>query len=192
MHRKGLILTTAATVGITGAGVTTSACGGTGIVTVNPTTSPTSPAATAPPAAAPPATTPPATPRTTTAPATPPATTPAPSPSTVYVPAPGPTRPQVTNPWAVVSAYYGDIESANYAEAWSFLSPSMQARLGPYDAWVAGYQTTVQTSVSELGQSGDTVTINITAEESDGSSRSYTGYYTVSNGKITSAHITED
>jgi len=91
----------------------------------------------------------------------------------------------------VVSAYYGDIESGNYAEAWSLLSPSMQASLGPYSAWVAGYQTTQQTAVSEVSQAGDTVTVSITAQQTDGSTKSYTGDYTVDNGKITSAQLTQ-
>jgi hypothetical protein len=31
----------------------------------------------------------------------------------------------VTDPWAVVSAYYGDVESGNYAEAYALLSSGM-------------------------------------------------------------------
>jgi eukaryotic-like serine/threonine-protein kinase len=106
--------------------------------------------------------------------------------------APTPTQPGVTSPWAVVSAYYGDIESGNYPQAWSLLSPSMQASLGPYSSWVAGYQTTTQTNVTEVSQSGDTVTVSITAQQTDGSTKSYTGDYTVDNGQITSAHITQN
>jgi eukaryotic-like serine/threonine-protein kinase len=177
MNRRGLIPTAAVALGIAGASLGLSACNSAAsapqerIVTVTSTTRPSTPAA---------ATTPPAT------------TAPAPSPSTVYVPTPVPAPPEITDPWAAVSAYYGDIESGDYAEAWALLSPSMQAALGPYGAWVAGYQTTLATSVSEIGEAGDTVTISITAEQSDGSSRSYTGYYTVDNGKITSAQITQD
>jgi len=48
-----------------------------------------------------------------------------------------------------------------------------------------------RSSVSEVGQAGDTVTVNITAQQTSGSSTSYTGYYTVDNGKITSGHITQ-
>jgi hypothetical protein len=92
----------------------------------------------------------------------------------------------------VVSAYYGDIESGSYSQAWSLLSPSMQSSLGPYSAWVAGYQSTAQTSVSEVSQAGDTVTVSITAQQTDGSTKSYTGDYTVDNGMITSAQITQN
>src|SRR5271154_624742 len=35
------------------------------------------------------------------------------------------TIPNVTNPWAVVSAYYGDVESGDYPEAWTLLSSGM-------------------------------------------------------------------
>ena len=33
--------------------------------------------------------------------------------------------PSVTDPWAVVSAYYGDVESGDYAQAWALLSSGM-------------------------------------------------------------------
>jgi hypothetical protein len=66
------------------------------------------------------------------------------------------------------------------------------ASLGPYSSWVAGYQTTTQTNVTEVSQSGDTVTVSITAQQTDGSTKSYTGDYTVDNGQSTSAHITQN
>jgi len=177
MHRKALIPAAVAAVGITGTSLTASACGGS--VTVNsPAPQPSTPAVTNPPS--------------TTGPTPAPSTTPPSAPSAVPAPAPVTTQPQITNPWAVVSAYYGDIESGNYAQAWSLLSPSMQAQLGPYNAWVAGYQTTQNTTLSELGLSGGTVTVSISATETDGTRRSYTGYYTVDNGKITSARITQN
>ena len=130
MHRKGLIATAAVTLGITGASLSLNACGSAPAPAANQHTVTVTPAAP---------------PNTSTA--TPPANA-----------APSPAQPEITNPWAVVSAYYGDIESGNYGEAWSLLSPSMQASLGPYSAWVAGYQATQQTTVSEVGQAGDTVT----------------------------------
>ena len=169
MHRKALIATAGVTLGITAAGLSMSACGS---------------------AAAPAAHQPTVTVTPTSPPNTPPPNTPAtPPPANA---APAPSQPEITNPWAVVSAYYGDIESGNYSQAWSLLSPAMQTTLGPYSAWVAGYQTTTQTSVSEVSQSGDTVTVSITAQQTDGSTKSYTGDYTVDNGQITSAQVTQN
>lgn len=112
------------------------------------------------------------------------------SPSPVYVPVTqAPAPPEVTDPWAVVSAYYGDIETSNFAEAWSLLSPSMQARLGPFDGWEAGYSCTSGDSVSENYESGDTVNVDITSSQCDGTNQFYTGSYTVDAGKITSASV---
>ena len=49
--------------------------------------------------------------------------------------------PNVTDPWAVVSAYYGDIESGNYAEAWALLSSG--ATTGQtYQQFVSGFACT--------------------------------------------------
>lgn len=100
--------------------------------------------------------------------------------------------PQVTDPWAVVSAYYGDIESGNFTEAWNLLSPGMQDQLGPYDGWAAGYNCTSGDSVSENYESGDTVSVNITSSQCDGSNQFYSGTYTVTDGKIASASISRN
>jgi hypothetical protein len=55
--------------------------------------------------------------------------TPTPAPSTAPTTqpaaptgAPASVAPNVTDPWAVVSAYYGDIESGAYAQAWALLN----------------------------------------------------------------------
>jgi hypothetical protein len=44
----------------------------------------------------------------------------------------------VTDPWAVVSAYYGDVESHNYPEAWAPLGSGMTT-WQTYQQFVAGY-----------------------------------------------------
>jgi hypothetical protein len=97
--------------------------------------------------------------------------------------------PEITDPWAVVSAYYGDIEAGDFSEAWSLLSSSMQDQLGPYSGWSAGYSCTSGDSVSENYESGDAVSIDIVSAQCDGSTQAYSGTYTVDNGKIVSASI---
>lgn len=69
------------------------------------------------------------------------------------------------------------------------LSPGMQDQLGPYDGWAAGYSCTSGDSVSENYESGDTVSVDITSSQCDGSNQFYSGTYTVDGGKITSASI---
>jgi hypothetical protein len=45
-----------------------------------------------------------------------------------------------------VSAFYGYLGAHDFATAWKFLSPELQASFGGYDAWVAAYATTVSVS----------------------------------------------
>jgi hypothetical protein len=97
--------------------------------------------------------------------------------------------PEITDPWAVVSAYYGDIETGDFSQAWSLLSSSMQDQLGPYSGWAAGYTCTSGDSISENYESGDTVSVDIVSSQCDGSTQTYSGTYTVDDGKIVSASI---
>jgi hypothetical protein len=109
-----------------------------------------------------------------------------PAPAPVYV------APVQTDPWAVLSEYYGDIDSQNYSAAWDLLSASMQAQLGPYDAWTAGYASTGSQTLSENWESGDTVSANIAAvDTATGATQYFSGSWTVDNGLITSASVTQ-
>lgn len=117
-----------------------------------------------------------------------PAATTAPLPS---VPPTAQSSPNSDDPWNVVREYYAAIAKGDFPAAWSLLSPSMQSSLGPYSKWSAGYQTTTQITVSKVKENGQTVTVTITAQQSDGSTNSYQGYYRANNGQITSAMITQ-
>jgi hypothetical protein len=101
------------------------------------------------------------------------------------VPAPAP-APVVTDPWAVVGAFYADITSKDYAGAWQLLGfdPS-----GGYAAFVAGYADTGGQSVTENWESGDQVSFDLMSTNPDGSVQYYTGIDTVINGKIASASV---
>ena len=91
----------------------------------------------------------------------------------------------------MVSAYYGDIESDDYADAWALLSPSMQDQLGPYDTWVAGYANTGAQSLTENLEEDSSVNINLSAvDTATGETQYFTGYYTVSDGLIARGSLT--
>ena len=60
----------------------------------------------------------------------------------------------VTQPWAVVSAYYGDIESGDYAGAWPLLDSGMTTGQ-TYQQFVDGYACTGSEDLSENWASGD-------------------------------------
>jgi hypothetical protein len=131
-------------------------------------------------------------PSTASAPA---ASTPAAQPPAAQPPAAQPAAPpggpDVTDPWAVVSAYYGDIESGNYAQAFALIGNGATTGQS-YQQFAAGYSCTGGETVSENWESGDQVNFNITAVDTcAGTTQYYTGTDTVENGTIVAADITQ-
>lgn len=106
---------------------------------------------------------------------------------TVYVPA----APVQTDPWAVVSEYYGDVSSGDYASGWNLLGPSFQARQGSYQNWVAGYDGTGAQQVQEVGESGSAVSYYLTSANPDGTVQYYSGTAVVYGGLIQSTSVTQ-
>ena len=105
-------------------------------------------------------------------------------------PAPGATTaPSVTNPWAVVSAYYGDIESGDYQQAWALINSG--ATTGQtYQQFVDGFACTGSQQLTELSESGDQVSFDLAATDScSGTVQHFTGTDTVENGKIVAATV---
>ncbi len=103
-------------------------------------------------------------------------------------PAPRATRTPntTTNPASVVGSYYAAINAHEYSQAW---------RLGgryfatSYAAFVQGFQGTDHDILRIVGVGGETVQVDLTAYQSDGSAQHYTGTYTVSGGTIVGASI---
>jgi hypothetical protein len=99
------------------------------------------------------------------------------------------TVPNVTNPWAVVSAYYGDVESGDYQEAWALLSSGLVTGQ-TFQEFVAGYACTGGQELTELSESGDQVSFDLAATNScTGAVQYYTGTDTVVNGQIVAADV---
>ena len=68
----------------------------------------------------------------------------------------------MTNPWAVVSAYYGDIESGDYSQAWALIDNG--AVTGQtYQQFADGFACTGAQQLTEQGQSGDQVSFSLAA-----------------------------
>jgi hypothetical protein len=101
-------------------------------------------------------------------------------------------QPNVTNPWAVVSAYYGDIESGDYPQAWALINSG--ATTGQtYQQFVSGFACTGAQQVSEISASGDQVTFSLAASNScTGQTEQFTGTDTVEGGKIVAANVSQD
>ena len=185
-----------AAAGLVGAGAGLMACGA-APVTVLQTTPPTH--SSSAPSAAPTKTVvkvktvQAATPATTAAPAAP-ATSAAPAAAPVPTSAPAPQQPadqNVTDPWAVVAAYYGDIESGNYAQAYALIGDGATTGQS-YQDFAAGFSCTGAQDVSENWESGDQVNFNLAASDScNGSTQQYTGTDTVQNGIIVAADVVQ-
>jgi hypothetical protein len=132
-------------------------------VTTTPTAAPT-------PAA-------PAAPATTAAPVAPPAAPAA--------------DPNVTQPWAVVSAYYGDIESGDYAGAWALLNSGLTTGQ-TYQQFADGFSCTGSQDLSENWASGDQVNFNLTAtDDCTGAVQDFSGTDTVQGGLIVAADVSQ-
>jgi hypothetical protein len=114
----------------------------------------------------------------------------------VYVPAasaasaPVHATPQLTNGVAVVSQFYQDLTNHDYWDAWQLGGDNIGG--SDYNGWVAGYATTASIDITSYGTWNDgTVWADISATQTDGSIRTYSGTYTVANGVIVSANITQ-
>ena len=99
-------------------------------------------------------------------------------------------RPPLTDPWAVVSAYYRAVDSHNYAQAWALINSGL-ATGQTYQQFVAGYACTGSEQPTKLDQSGHQVNFNLTVvNDCTGTAQYYSGTDTVRGGKIVTADVT--
>jgi hypothetical protein len=102
-----------------------------------------------------------------------------------------PGAPVQSDPWAVVAAYYGDVTSGDYLDAWNLLGPGMQAGAGSYGSFAAGYTGTGSQSVTENGESGDQVNYYLESDNPDGTVQYYQGIATIYGGLIQASNVTQ-
>jgi hypothetical protein len=126
-------------------------------------------------------------------------TTPTAAPTSAAPPAPAPTAapvapaadPNVSQPWAVVSAYYGDIESGDYAGAWALLDSGLTTGQ-TYQQFVDGFSCTGGQDLSENWASGDQVNFDLAATDScTGAVQDFSGTDTVQGGLIVAADVSQ-
>jgi hypothetical protein len=99
-------------------------------------------------------------------------------------------RPHLTDSWAVVSAYYRDVESHKYAKAWTLISSALAAEQ-TYQQFVAGYACTGSEQPTKLSQSGHQVSFTLAVVNNcTGAAQYYAGTDTVRGGKIVAADVT--
>lgn len=99
-------------------------------------------------------------------------------------------RGRRTGPWAVIAAYYRDINARRYARAWALINHAL-ASSQSYAQFVAGYTCTGNERPAKVSQSGPQVSFHLTVINScTGASQYYTGTDTVRGRRIVAAHVT--
>ena len=99
-------------------------------------------------------------------------------------------RHRHTGPWAVVSAYYRDVNAHRYVRAWALISSGL-ATGQTYPQFVSGYACMGAEQVTKLSQSGHQVNFNLTVVDGcAGATEHFTGTDTVRGGKIVAAYVT--
>jgi len=91
----------------------------------------------------------------------------------------------------VVTQFYQDITDQDYSAAWAIGGSNLNGGVG-YDAWVAGYSATASISLGTFSYFGsDQCSVDISALQTDGTVKTYSGTYTVENGVIVAANIVQ-
>jgi hypothetical protein len=97
--------------------------------------------------------------------------------------------PAPASPGAVVTDYYTAINSQDYQTAYQ-LNELAQSKES-YATFSKGFAGTKQDYLTITGVSGGKVSFDLNANQTDGSVKTYKGTYTVQNGKIIGAKVTQ-
>lgn len=92
-----------------------------------------------------------------------------------------PVQSPSASPADTVRAYFAAITNHDYALAWALGGENTGSS---YSSFVSGFGTTVSDTVTIQSVSGDVVSAQLAAEQTDGSVLFYQGTYTVSDGVI--------
>ena len=94
--------------------------------------------------------------------------------------------PVLTSPDSVVTAYYDAVNKHDYATAYRL---NKAAHNKSYPAFKQGFTGTQRVYLTITRVSGDVVSFDLTAGQTDGTVKTYTGTYTVRNGEIVVADV---
>jgi len=98
----------------------------------------------------------------------------------------GPSSGPSADPAETVRSYFAAINNRDFAQAWKL---GGQHTGSSYSSFVSGFSTTAKDTVTILSVSGNVVTARLTAQQTDGTVKSYQGTYTVSNGVIVGFNV---
>ena len=100
------------------------------------------------------------------------------------------TSAPASGPAAVVRAYFAAINNNDCGRAWNLGGNHLSAARGQtYQQFCQGFSTTSHDTLTVESVTGNTVTVTIVAEQTDGTSHTYKGSYVVGNGVINSASV---
>jgi len=94
--------------------------------------------------------------------------------------------PEISAPADVVQEYFDAINAGDYQRAWDLGGKNLDSS---YSHFVAGFADTVQDTVTITSTDGNVVSMTLDAEQSDGSTKTFEGTYTVEDGVITDANV---
>ena len=89
-------------------------------------------------------------------------------------------------PAATVRAYIAAINGHHYGRAWRLGGKNAG---GSYSEFISGFSTTAKDTLTIVSMSGDVVTAQLTARQTDGAVASYQGTYTVEHGVIVGSDV---
>jgi len=90
-------------------------------------------------------------------------------------------------PAATVQAFYRAVNHHQYQKAWNLNSAAHN--ISDYQQFKDGFADTSHDTVTITGVSGDTVSITLVADQTDGSTKTFSGSYVVQNGIIVQSSI---
>jgi serine/threonine protein kinase len=108
-------------------------------------------------------------------------------PGTVYKTVTEPPPAAALLPAQTVQAYFTALNAKNYPRAWQLDSVVHQNQ--NYQQFVKGYSGTKDNTVTIIGTNGNVVSAQLVATQVNGTVKTFSGTYTVTNGVITGAHM---
>ncbi len=91
------------------------------------------------------------------------------------------------SPDAVLTQYYNAINSHDFRAAYRLNSQARSSE--SFTTFKQGFTGTQHDALTITGVTGDVVNINLTADQTDGSVKTYEGTYTVQNGQIVGSNV---
>ncbi|SFE40791.1 hypothetical protein SAMN05216251_1039 [Actinacidiphila alni] len=100
--------------------------------------------------------------------------------------APPPPSPAPADAATVVGDYFAAINAHDYGRAWALGGKNLDSS---YSHFVSGFSDTTADIVTVLAATPTTVTLHLDALQSDGTTKSFEGTYTVTDGQIQRASV---